>query len=317
MSKRRSRPSTKHRRDAPRQRATVATGTHPPSTRVARQATRRRPPPARPRKPARWVPWAAIGAVLVALAAMVVLFVTRNPSRSSSGRGSATAVTKATTVSPATLAQIGVPNDIKPPAHLPAGTPPVTIDGKAVLTYVGAEYCPFCAAERWPVVVALSRFGTFSDLGTTTSAPKPEAYPNTSTFSFHGSSYASSYLVFSPVETETNLHAPLDTPTAQQQQLFATFDTKQYVGNDGGIPFVMVGNLYAWAGASYDPGILEGMSFDQIADQLDEPNSPVAQAIDGSANQITAMICQLTGNQPATACSAPYVQQWQAKLQGG
>ncbi|HSR26568.1 MAG TPA: DUF929 family protein, partial [Candidatus Eisenbacteria bacterium] len=34
--------------------------------------------------------------------------------------------------------------------------------GRPEVLYVGAEYCPYCAAERWPLIVALSRFGTFS-----------------------------------------------------------------------------------------------------------------------------------------------------------
>ncbi len=38
-------------------------------------------------------------------------------------------------------------------------------DGKPEVLYIGA-YCPFCAAERWAAIVALSRFGTFSVLRT-------------------------------------------------------------------------------------------------------------------------------------------------------
>jgi hypothetical protein len=205
---------------------------------------------------------------------------------------------------------------------LPSGTPAVESGGKPVVTYIGAEYCPYCAAERWPMVVALSRFGTFSNLGTTSSA-SADIFPNTATFSFHGSSYTSDYLVFSSVETETNKpsatggYTTLDTPTAQQQQLLSTYDTKQYTGGStGGIPFVMIGNLYTWAGATFDPGILKGMSFDEIASQLADPSSKVAQQIDGAANQVTAAICLLTGNQPSAVCSAPYIQQAQTKLQG-
>jgi hypothetical protein len=129
-------------------------------------------------------------------------------------------------------------------------------------------------------------------------------------------------LVLSTAETETNQPAPgggythLQDLTAQQQQLFGTYDTKQHVGSEGGIPFIMIGNRYAWAGASYDPGLLQGLSFDQIANQLEDPGSEVARAIDGSANQITAMVCLLTGNQPAEVCSAPYIRQEQARLIG-
>ena len=43
--------------------------------------------------------------------------------------------------------------------------------GKPFVVYVGAEYCPFCAAERWSVVMALARFGSFSNLHESTSSP--------------------------------------------------------------------------------------------------------------------------------------------------
>lgn len=170
------------------------------------------------------------------------------------------------------------------------------------------------------MVVALSRFGTFANLSATTSAPQPEVLPNTATLSFYGSSYTSEYLSLSTAETETNHPAPgggythLQDLTAQQKQLFGTYGTNQYVGSDGSIPFIMIGNRYAWAGASYDPGLLQGLSFDQIANQLEDPRSEIARAIDGAANQITAMLCQLTESQPAEVCSAPFIRHEQARL---
>jgi len=279
-------------------------------------------PAVEPRAPwSRRTSSAAIGVVVVAVLVMVLVFATRSPTspKGSTGSGSTgtpvAAIVKVTSVSPSTLAAIGIPSGLPQIPALPADTPVVESGGKPVVTYIGAEYCPFCAAERWPVVVALSRFGTFSDLGTTTSASN-DVYPNTPTPSFHGSSYVSDYLVFSAAETETAQGQPLDTLTAQQQQLFSTYDTKQYTGGNGGIPFTMIGNLYAWAGSSYDPGILKGLSFDEIASQLDDPSTEVARIIDGSANRITAMICLLTGNQPGQVCSAPYIQQEQGKLKG-
>ena len=49
---------------------------------------------------------------------------------------------------------------------------------------MGAEFCPYCATERWSVVMALSKFGTFSHLvGTTSSStdvdPRPCRSPST------------------------------------------------------------------------------------------------------------------------------------------
>jgi hypothetical protein len=259
--------------------------------------------------------------VVAVVAVMALIFVTKKSSPSGGGGGSEAAIAKATSVSAATLDAIGVPSDAQPVPALPADVPPVMSGDKPVVTYIGAEYCPYCAAERWPFVVALSRFGKFSNLGISASAPKPEPFPETPTFSFHGSSYTSDYLVLSAVETQTNDPdaatggwTPLDTPTDQQQQLLTTYDTQQYTGSDGGIPFIMIGNLYAWAGASYDPTVLGGLTFDQIANQLDNPDSKVAQGVDGAANQITAMVCKLTGNQPSDVCTAPSLQQAQAAL---
>jgi hypothetical protein len=44
------------------------------------------------------------------------------------------------------------------------------------------------------------------------------------------------------------------------------------------------------AGAQYNPQILAGLPQAQIASQLANPASPVAKAIDGSANAIIAAI---------------------------
>src|SRR5438128_541913 len=58
-----------------------------------------------------------------------------------------------------------------------------TADGRPLVTYIGAEYCPFCAAERWPLIVALSRFGQFSGLQLSQSVAD-DVYPSTPTFTF-------------------------------------------------------------------------------------------------------------------------------------
>src|SRR4051794_36222191 len=42
--------------------------------------------------------------------------------------------------------------------------PPLTNAGKPEVLFIGGEFCPYCAGERWALVQALSRFGTFSGL---------------------------------------------------------------------------------------------------------------------------------------------------------
>lgn len=174
-------------------------------------------------------------------------------------------------------------------------------NGLPELFYYGAEFCPFCAAERWPIIIALSRFGTFSGLKTTTSSSS-DSYPNTPTFTFHNASYRSQYVDFQAVETTDRDRNPLETPTAAQQALVSNYDTS------GSIPFVDFGNRYAVSGAMYLPDVLSGMTWQAIADALTQPDSAQAKAILGSANLVTAAVCKLTTEQPATVCSSSSIQ---------
>ena len=215
---------------------------------------------------------------------------------------------------------VGAPAGLAAPKATPRSTAPLTAaGGKPLVVYVGAEYCPFCAAERWPLVVALSRFGTFTNLKVTHSGPAPEVYPNTRTFSFLGATYSSPYLAFSSVETEGNepvngSYPKLETPTDLQKQLVVTYDKPPYTSSTGGIPFLDYGNRYILSGASYNPQVLSGLTESQIAEALSDPTQVQAEAIDGTANIITAALCQLTGDQPATVCATPGVRAGAARL---
>ncbi len=194
----------------------------------------------------------------------------------------------------------------------PVSGSPLTSGGKPEVLYVGAEFCPFCAAARWPLIVALSRFGTFSGLRTTRSgvtngAGQHELYPATPTWTFYGSGYTSQYLTFTPVELQTNIPDPstggyttLQTLTAAQQKLVTAYDP------DGSVPFLDIGNAYIQMGTltPYGPQDLQNLTWAQIATALHHPATALAQGIDSSANYLTAAFCKLTGNQPASACTA-------------
>jgi thiol-disulfide isomerase/thioredoxin len=199
-----------------------------------------------------------------------------------------------------------------------SGGTPLTANGKPEMLYMGAEYCPYCAAARWPMIVALSRFGTFSGLATMHSASvngagQKEPDPNTPTWTFANAKYTSQYLTFTPVEMQTNIpdkssgtYTTLQQPTAAQNALLTKYDAPPYVpqGENGAIPFIYFGGKYVSIGTPYDPGVLSGLTWAQIASDLHNANSPVAKAVNGTANYITAAICKLTGNQPASACTA-------------
>jgi hypothetical protein len=220
-----------------------------------------------------------------------------------------------------TTADIGSATAVGGGYLTPVSGSPLTKDGKPEVLYVGADFCPYCAALRWPLIVALSRFGTFSGLtparsGITTGSGQQEPYPATPTWTFHGSSYTSRYLAFSPVETSTSVPDPasggytaLDTPTPAQQQIMAKHDPA------GGIPFVSIGNRYVQLStlAPYGPQDLQGKTWAQITAALRDPSSALGRQINASANYITAAICKITGNQPATACT-PAVTALQSRL---
>jgi hypothetical protein len=267
------------------------------------------------------------GGAIVAVVAVVLAFVFLGGKSTSSSAGGAptpptgsalTSIINATTSVPAaTLDQVGAGQVSAPPTTISGA--PLASGGKPEMLYIGAEYCPYCAAERWAMVVALSRFGTLSGLATTHSAAKngagqAEPYPNTATWTFAHAQLASTYLTFTPVELYTNTPdsstggcTTLQTPTAAQQALMTKYDAS------GSIPFVDYGNKYLSVGASYNPGVLNGLTWSQIAADLRSPASPVAKGVLGTANYMTAAICKLTGDQPAAACT-PVVKSLQAKL---
>ena len=266
----------------------------------------------------------ASGSVVVVLAIVLVLIVIKlnstpasnNSANGPTGAALASVVSNVTSVPASTLDTVGNGNGAfigKIQTIKPAGAP-LTANGKPEMLYMGAEYCPYCAAERWAMIVALSRFGTFSGLSTVHSSSS-DIYPNTPTWTFYKSTYTSSYLTFTPVETTTNVadssspsgYVPLQTPTTAQQALLTKYDVPPYVSSSaqaGSIPFIDFGNKYVSIGASYNPQLLAGLSWSTIAADLHNPNSAVAQAVDGTANYITAAICKMTGNQPASACTA-------------
>jgi hypothetical protein len=243
-------------------------------------------------------------AVLAVVAVIVIVAVAGDGGRDSagSGRTSGDATLRAVASVPqSTLDRIGAGTVTAAPAAV--DDEPLTRDGKPLVLYVGAEYCPFCAAERWAFVQAMSRFGTFSGLALTKSAVG-DVHPNTPTFSFHGASYTSDYLAFSGKELYTNEvrdngYVPLDTLTAEEEQVF-TSHTQAF-------PFIDLGGRYTINGSSYEPEVLHGLTAREIANAMSDPSSPVAKAVDGSANVITAALCRLTDNQPSTVCAAPAV----------
>jgi len=211
------------------------------------------------------------------------------------------------------------------------GQPRLTLNGKPLIVYVGSEWCPFCGATRWPLALALGRFGTFSGLKISASS-LTDSYPGTPTLSFYGSTYTSKYLAFSGIEQCTDIpssssslavrecsgYVPLQTITSAVAKIFDKYDYPPYVpssGTDpGGIPFIDFGNLYHEDGAFIDPAILTGFTHARVVESFSNPVASPAQMILVAANYYSALICKMTNNQPGSVCNMPVVKQAAATL---
>lgn len=176
-----------------------------------------------------------------------------------------------------------------------SGKPALTgSDGKPEFFYYGAEWCPYCAANCWSMVIALNRFGTFKNLAETLSS-STDVDPNTATFTFVNSGYTSPYIDFVPLEVQDRNKNTIETPTAAQQQILTDF-------NVTGFPFLDIGNKYQ-TGPLYDPAVLANLSQQQIAQKLSNPDDTVTKNIVGGANYLTAAICSTLQNKPASVCT--------------
>jgi Domain of unknown function (DUF929) len=285
---------------------------------MARPPSRRRPAAGKHaqsmRKPVSRRPaWVGPVATVVGVGLLVAAFVayrwwTTPPPPNIGTTDAAQVLATLTGLQPAELDQIGLGSATNSIKNV-SGPALSGADGKPEVFYLGAEYCPYCAAERWAMIIGLSRFGTFSGLETTTSS-STDVYANTPTFTFRKATYTSQYLDFQAVETLDRNQNPLRSPTAEQTALLRSYGT-------GSIPFIDFGNRYSLTGATYLPDILAGLTWQQVAVALQSPGTPQAKAILGSANLITAATCELTGQQPAEVCSSSSIRAIETRLGTG
>jgi hypothetical protein len=249
------------------------------------------------------VPIAAVTAVLAIVGVLVGVKLSSGPASAataSESLASAAVVRQVTTVPPGVLTRVS-PGQAATPQTVKAAGPPLTIGGKPAIVFVSEESCPFCAAERWPLAVALAHFGTWSHLGSTTSSAT-DIYPNTATLSFRTAQYRSAELTLRTTELADNAGRPLQAQTPLDTKLIGSYDVPPYVNSadqSGAVPFLDIANHYILAGAQYDPQVLAGLSAAQIASQLSNPSSPAAQAVDGSAKVIITAIDQVLHDQAA------------------
>ncbi len=265
------------------------------------------------------ITWGAVGLVVVIVAVLIIVKVTSNGPANLSYTpvtpAPASVVHDVTNIPLSVYNTVGVTSStaaVTPPTII-KGKPPLSIGGKSpAMLYIGAEYCPYCAAERWGIAAALSRFGTWSGLQITASS-YTDVDAQTHTFSFVSANLTSPYLTFVPVEAQSNVplaaggYANLEKLTTQESQDYATLAQQYVQGYQPGslsYPFVNIGNVALISGPSYDPGILAGLTWTEIAGGLSDPTNPVTQAIVSTANYISASVCASTKGQPGDVCTS-------------
>jgi hypothetical protein len=188
---------------------------------------------------------------------------------------------------------------------------PLSSGGKPEVLYVGTEFCPYCVAESWSLIVALSRFGQFSGLRTSRSPSFEDIHPIDG-WTFSGSSYTSRYLAFAPVETYSNVlvkptddpasaksYRPLQRLTPAEQAVMSQYDKARQT------PFIDFGGTAIELGSGIEPTVLAGLTWSQIAADLRRPASTAGAALLFEASTLTSELCQLTDDRPAAACVPP------------
>jgi Domain of unknown function (DUF929) len=267
------------------------------------------------------IAWLSIGLVVLIVAIVVIvsqLGGSSNTSYTPTTTAPASVVNAVTNIPTSVYNTVGTgPSGTVNPPIVIHGHSPLVLDGKSPsILFYGAEYCPYCAAERWALTAALSRFGTWSNLDITASS-ETDVYADTHTLSYKSASLSSPYIYFRSVEQYTNIpttsgsagaYTVLQNPTKEEAKVISTFNSPTYIpGAQQGqvsFPFISINNVALISGASYNPGILAGLSWSDIANGLSNPSNPATQAIVGTANYISAAICASTNNAPSSVCKS-------------
>ena len=156
--------------------------------------------------------------------------------------------------------------------------------GKVLFYYLGAGFCPWCAAERWSIVEALKHFGTWDGLKTDKSAEKNEPFLSLPTYNFSGTRFTSDYVEFMGKEFQDRNFQDLDHFTELDNTIIDNYNLK------GVIPFIFIGGKFVRIGSGPKPEQLVALNHDDVRKQLENKNTDLSKAIEEEANYIRALI---------------------------
>ncbi|MGH7667830.1 MAG: DUF929 family protein [Candidatus Dormibacteria bacterium] len=270
-------------------------------------------------------PWGLIGGVIGVVAAFIIVVVVVESigslSQDTSVQPAPSSLVNALTHFPVKeLDAVGKGSVDNPPVNIPSSYKParLTAHGLPEVAFVGAEYCPYCALQRWSLVIALSRFGTWSKLHLIRSSVY-DSPANIPSFTFaYGAKYTSSHLVFLGREYQSNVSINHDgAPYRRFQSLPRLIATAFSNIGSAGYPFLDYGGKLASVGSETQSGNVEAMqnlSWDQVLHQLHNTKSTIAQEVLGGANYDAAAICMLTAQKPGSVCKSSAIRTLQAAI---
>ncbi len=171
------------------------------------------------------------------------------------------------------------------------------LGGKSLVYFLGAGFCPYCAAERWAIVKALGNFGSWQGIVDDRSAGRDEKYLNIPTLGFSNATYSSDYVEFIGRETADRNFGPLQELENKDYEILDTFNPDQI------IPFLLIDGQFTQVGSGYSPRLLEGMDHARVNRELTDPNSEVGKAMRAEIENVTTLVCKSTGGK-APVCES-------------
>jgi thiol-disulfide isomerase/thioredoxin len=167
-------------------------------------------------------------------------------------------------------------------------------NGKLFIFFMGAEYCPYCAAERWAIVRALSKYGQWSGLKQTMSAARDEPFLNLPTYDLTEATYSSPNIEFVSREIKDREFKPLQKLLKTDEKLVRKCNPEKT------IPFLLIGGRFMQVEAGFSPKIFIGHTFRQTETELKKIESDIRKTIDDEASIISALMCVV--GLPAELC---------------
>ncbi|MEM3852048.1 MAG: DUF929 family protein [Methanomassiliicoccales archaeon] len=161
---------------------------------------------------------------------------------------------------------------------------PLVSGNKPVFLFIGSEACPYCAAESWAIVSALSTFGQWNNLAPIVSNAT-DSIPNVPGYTFANASLNARDLVFWEVELNSRSWSQtLQLPNSTEAQLFSKYDPQ------GKIPFILIGGMYAGLGTFINPVLEEGANWSSVNHSVSAGTGEFAQQVSSEIGNLTSAV---------------------------